>query len=169
MALEDQLSEICTQCGMCCDGTLFRTAKIKDEDDQNLAQYLGLTTVHTPEGKRFFQLPCHHFHHCCTIYDQNRPTICGAYFCEPLKKFKKGDLSFEEAQTTIHVALALRAEARTLIQKDTSLAAYTLPELLKMCMPKPSDELKKNPAALIKLIALRVALDKIRIKKPALT
>ena len=53
-ALNEQLSDICTQCGMCCDGTLFNHAKVKNEDDRKLADSLGLTTQSTPEGKLYF-------------------------------------------------------------------------------------------------------------------
>ncbi len=165
MTLDEQLSNICTQCGMCCDGTLFQTANLKDEPDQNLAQDLGLSTVHTTEGKRFFKQPCHHFNHCCTIYDQTRPHVCGSYFCKPLKKFKKGAISFEEAQRIIQAALSLRAEIQTLIQNDTLLAGYTIPELMDLCLPKPSDEIKKRPVILIKIIALNVVLKNIRDNK----
>ncbi len=44
-ALNEQLSDICTQCGMCCDGTLFNHAKIIDDGDAQTVESLGLTIV----------------------------------------------------------------------------------------------------------------------------
>lgn len=164
MVSTDQLSSICTQCGMCCDGTLFKKVTIKDDADETLVRNNGLTVI-TEEGqKKSFPQPCLHYMHICTIYE-TRPCSCRHYLCQPLKKFKNGDMPFEEAQKIIQAALNLRAEIRTLIQNDDALAGYTIPKLEELCFPKPNKVLKKKTAILIKIIALNVVLKQIREKK----
>jgi uncharacterized protein len=164
MSLTDQLSSICTQCGMCCDGTLFKKVVIKDDSDETLVLNQGLSVI-TQEGhKKSFPQPCLHYKNLCNIY-ATRPHACRHYLCQPLKKFKNGDMSFEEAKKIIQAALSLRAEIRILIQNDDSLSGYTISELENLCLPKPSDVLKKKPAILIKIIALNVVLKQIREKK----
>lgn len=99
------LSEICLSCGMCCDGTLFGKAKIKDEADKKRVEAFDLIVSDT----QFFDLPCHHFKGKCSIYEQQRPNICGAYLCKPLKQLKAGEINRQAAQVIIDKALSLKA------------------------------------------------------------
>ncbi|MCF0073223.1 YkgJ family cysteine cluster protein [Dyadobacter sp. CY261] len=93
---EKDVSDLCVSCGMCCDGTLFNTARIQDDKDRKLADSLDLITG-GQEDKLYFKMPCPHFAGCCSIYDRNRPQICSMFFCNPLKKFQRGEQGFLEA------------------------------------------------------------------------
>lgn len=104
-----QISEICTACGMCCDGTLFHQANIRHDDDKAVAETLGLTTDQKND-RRFFRLPCHHFSWHCTIYEQQRPHICGAYFCDPIIKTKRQQMPLSEASAMITRAVQLNRQ-----------------------------------------------------------
>ena len=86
----EKISKICTSCGFCCDGTLFNYAQVNDVKDLESIKKLGLTKINK-EGRSFFKLPCCHFDQKCTVYDQSKPEICSKFFCEPIKKIKKGN------------------------------------------------------------------------------
>ncbi len=152
--VKDSMSEICKVCGMCCDGTLFNKASIKDEADESLVKTLGLATFTEETGKRFFRLPCHHFDKCCTIYDQTRPIICGGYFCKPLVDAQKGSITLGEAKEIINKTLQYRAEVLVLASKIESYQSFNIHELIKEIHPQPTDCLKQHKELWLKLIGL---------------
>ena len=43
--LESAISALCVSCGLCCDGTLFKQANLKDKKDSALADSLGLKVI----------------------------------------------------------------------------------------------------------------------------
>lgn len=94
------ISDLCVCCGMCCDGTLFPYAFVRDEDDRQVAQHLGLTTSEIKD-RLFFKMPCPHFSGCCTVYDRPRPHTCSAFFCPPIKKYNRGEQTFEDAEQQV--------------------------------------------------------------------
>ena len=86
-------SDLCTSCGLCCDGTLFPAVFLEKEKRH-------LFTI--VEGDRFPQR-CEHLSDCntCAIY-KDRPTACQAYRCGVLKAVEGGKLSFDKAQEIIN-------------------------------------------------------------------
>lgn len=99
---EKKVSDLCVACGLCCDGTLFPYAYVRDEEDRKIADDLGLTTAEIKD-KLFFNLPCPHFSGCCTVYDKSRPHTCSAFFCPPIKKYQRNEQPFEEAEAQIRL------------------------------------------------------------------
>ena len=158
MLTPEKLSEICVKCGMCCDGTLFNRATIKNTEDERLAKSFGLTTFSDADGKLNFQLPCHLFKGCCTVYDQARPNICGSFFCEPLKKAQKDEITFEKAEKLIDATVKLRNEIIEIASTITEFKGYDIRQLYAELDPKPSEAMKKHGKLLIKMIAIRVAM-----------
>ncbi|MFA9191050.1 YkgJ family cysteine cluster protein [Flavobacterium sp. FZUC8N2.13] len=159
--IEDQLSEICLKCGMCCDGTLFNKASIKDEADKKIAQNLTLETFTEADGKHFFKLACHHFDQCCSIYDKIRPKICGIYFCKPLKDVKQGKLHIIKAQEMIDKALEYRLEVLKLAYQIDIYKKHNIRQLSDEILPHPTEEMKKNRELWLKLIGFIGVLSKI--------
>lgn len=104
---ENEVSDLCVSCGMCCDGTLFEKGAIRNEKDRETADDLGMGTFEF-HGKLFFKMPCCHFSTCCTIYERLRPDICSEFFCVPLKKYKKGEQTFEDAKQQVQSLLEYR-------------------------------------------------------------
>jgi hypothetical protein len=96
----NEISDLCVRCGMCCDGTLFNKANVVDEADRKVADDLGLTTFEL-NGKLFFKLPCRHFSSCCTVYETQRPRICSAFFCSPIRKYNRGEQTFQDASQQV--------------------------------------------------------------------
>ena len=79
-------SDLCLQCGLCCNGVLHSRA-ILVPADLPLADELGLDVFNDAKGCAF-RLPCPRFQDGkCSVYDRQRPHICGAYQCALLKKY----------------------------------------------------------------------------------
>lgn len=104
-----QVSDLCVDCGMCCDGTLFERARANMPNDNELIKKFGLTPL-IINDKPFFKLPCHHFEKCCTVYNNERPSICSEFMCNPLRKYEKGDISFVEVEKIINETLIIRSQ-----------------------------------------------------------
>jgi hypothetical protein len=155
------ISEICTSCGMCCDGTLFGKAKIKDSAEEINAKKSGLETIKGEQDKLYFKLPCAHFNGCCTIYDKDRPHVCGGYFCLPLKKVQKGTLSIGAAKEKIEQTLALRAELLAAAAEISIFKDYTISTLLEEIQPKPTNLIKEHRTLWLKMIGFLAACTQI--------
>ena len=164
MENQQTLSAICTECGLCCDGSLFPKAHVIDEDDQATAQRLGLTTFEE-SGKRYFKLPCPCFDQLCTVYDVKRPHICKAFFCEPLKKANKGDISLEEATKKIKLAIQLRSEVKALASQHETLKNLSVHEINAYFKNEGATYIKQFPVLFMKSSALLIALASLRKKK----
>lgn len=99
--------DICISCGFCCDRTLFDVAKL-DAEEILRGKFIDLET-HI-DGNRFFKLPCPYFDQKCTIYDQDKPNICGKFKCQLLRATINGESSKEDTLKTIANAKNLRDE-----------------------------------------------------------
>ena len=157
MLTPESLSEICVKCGMCCDGTLFDRAKIKGEEDEHLVGRLGLDVFSHADGKRYFRQPCPLFTGCCSVY-QTKPYVCNTFFCEPLKKVQKGEMSFEKAEKLINTTVELRNEIMEIASTTVDFKSYNIRQLYAEIDPMPSEAIKKYGKLLIKMIAIRVAM-----------
>ncbi len=107
--LESAISAICVSCGLCCDGTLFRHATLKDREDNALATSLGMKVVEE-QDKQYFELPCLHFKLSCTVYHQPRVKVCNNYYCKPLKELKRGALPLEDVRGIIERTVRLKQQ-----------------------------------------------------------
>ncbi|WP_138484807.1 hypothetical protein [Dyadobacter bucti] len=97
---KNEISDLCISCGMCCDGTLFDKAFVRDEADRKIADDLGMETFES-NGKLSFRQPCHLFSSCCTVYSVARPHTCSAFFCPPVKRFRSGEQTFPDTEQQI--------------------------------------------------------------------
>ncbi len=102
-------SDLCTQCGLCCDGTLFARARAFPDDLPGLAEH-GLTVLDQGEGEKpGFAQPCPRLEGtCCTIYTE-RPTVCRRFRCALLMRLDSGKIDVTAALTTVAKARALVA------------------------------------------------------------
>ena len=91
---------------MCCDGALFHMAVLQ-EGEQAFATLLGMTLLQSPKNNGF-QLPCHLFRGgCCSIYEQQRPKVCGMFECKLLRRYQLGGISLEEGLEKVRRAREL--------------------------------------------------------------
>lgn len=115
-ATDQQLSAICTNCGLCCDGTLYFVAPLSKAECDNLIPVLEVRTE--ANGDTVLKQPCKALAgSCCTIYD-SRPQICRGYRCGVLESVIDGELQPERA---VQIVSEVRALARTV---EAVLATY---------------------------------------------
>lgn len=101
--------KLCVACGFCCDGTLFKLAKVEENENIKIHSSLG---IEVDEEKTWFTLPCllHDSVVGCTVYESELPVICGKSRCRVLEPLQKGEISLEEAMQIV-------AETRTIKEK----------------------------------------------------
>lgn len=104
--LETKGSQLCLQCGLCCDGSVFATVRLQPADDPEHLRQAGLTLRGPPTSRRFAQ-PCPMLEGCrCRIYPQ-RPSHCQTFDCALLKRLRQGKVSLPEAAREVHGARRL--------------------------------------------------------------
>jgi hypothetical protein len=80
-------SALCIPCGLCCDGSLFERANLL-AGEEAFTVGLGLKVLTDNGTKTGFELACPLFSGYCSIYDQPRPHICGAFKCKLLLRYE---------------------------------------------------------------------------------
>lgn len=87
---------LCVECGLCCDGTVFREVPLEGDEPDDLIAKLRLA----PDGATFF-LKCTQLHGAvCQAY-AIRPNPCRMYRCPVLHAVQVGDASIEEGRRTM--------------------------------------------------------------------
>ena len=92
----EKSKDLCGNCGMCCDGTLFPFFAINPEERYLFpSDKTGIANI--PQR-------CIHFDGCngCKIYSK-RPKTCSSYKCPVLRLYESGSITFNEAETHINV------------------------------------------------------------------
>ena len=94
------VSQLCPNCGLCCNGVLFADVELRKGDDVQRFVELGLA-VGKKGGKPVFAQPCAGFDgKLCGIYGE-RPVRCRTFECGLLKRVQAGELRAAEALKTI--------------------------------------------------------------------
>ena len=121
----DAVSQLCPNCGLCCNGVLFADVELRAGDDAGRLAELGLSL--TKKGSKLaFAQPCACFDgKFCGIY-ADRPKRCRTFECGLLKRAQDGELDAEAALKTIsktkHQVEKVRVLLRQLGQNDERLA-----------------------------------------------
>ena len=111
------MTSICVGCGMCCDGTMYKSVDVGEGDQRDLLDTAGLVFTQEGDATRFAQ-PCPAFGGGrCSIYE-GRPGVCRNYRCLLLRRHDAGEVSYDDAAALIARTAALRDRVRS------SLAAY---------------------------------------------
>ncbi|MDP1822562.1 MAG: YkgJ family cysteine cluster protein [Archangium sp.] len=89
------LEALCLECGLCCDGTLFRHVEISVSERQELVS-LGIG-VGEKSKRGVMWLPCGKLNgKCCTIYEA-RPGGCRRFVCALGKRLEGKQVTLDEA------------------------------------------------------------------------
>lgn len=100
------IDRLCTACGLCCDGTLFRDVRLTQADAPNRLRRLGLT-LEKRGTRTCLTQPCTAFDGAlCTLY-ADRPSRCRAFECRVLQRVANGSLDLPSARRHIRRARAL--------------------------------------------------------------
>ncbi len=114
-------SNLCTKCGLCCNGVLFDWVPVAADEQEGLAS-LGLALDLNEEGPRFAQ-PCPKFEDgLCRIYS-DRPGACRRFRCELLKKVEGGNIGLGEAEAIVRQAKAMVQEIRPKLEREPNLVS----------------------------------------------
>lgn len=139
----DPATDLCSACGLCCDGTLFYSVVLQPGDSPKELISLGLKLKKKKKQFQFLQ-PCSAF--CgthCSIYD-HRPTRCRAFECEQLRRMNAAEISPGEALARVREAKASLNEVKSLLrqmgelhEKRNILRRY---DAICARVPDPADE-----------------------------
>lgn len=138
------LSELCTACGLCCDGSLFRFLPV-DASERETYERLALPVV-TQSGRLAMPLPCRRLKdRACTVYAE-RPGGCRAYVCRLGDELTRGAVSGERALAVVREAhrriAALKAAFPgdgPVVQRATTAAMTGDPALSDVALELLSD------------------------------
>ena len=90
---------LCTQCGLCCDGSLFADVELAGADEGAALEVLGLE-IEDDDGGLLLQ-PCGALKgKRCSIYP-HRPDCCRAFECRLLQEVRCGTVSVDQAKEKI--------------------------------------------------------------------
>lgn len=120
------VEQLCPNCGLCCDSTLFADVELRAGDDPQQLAKLGLTVLQKTKTKLAFSQPCACFDgKFCKIYAE-RPKRCRLFKCGLLEKVEGGKMNAGPALKKISEAKALAGKVRGLLresgQRDEQMA-----------------------------------------------
>jgi hypothetical protein len=137
MTPKQAITALCLECGLCCNGVLFRDVELQTGDDVDRLIDLGLpvkTTRRSNKIARKLPQPCSAL--CdnlrCRVYAQ-RPIRCREFECALLQKVVAGDVPAETALRRIHRAKArIRSIERSLMKLGDQRADLPLKKRFQM-------------------------------------
>jgi uncharacterized protein len=113
--MKNFIEQLCPNCGLCCDSTLFADVELRKGDDTKELTELGLSLYKKGKNKIAFAQPCACFDgKFCKIYD-DRPKRCRTFECGLLKKVGADELSADAALKKISEAKILVKRVRGLL------------------------------------------------------
>ena len=115
-------SELCCDCGLCCDGTLFSSLSL-DAVGLSAARDHRLPVLQTHSGANL-ALPCAALQGVlCRIYE-GRPQCCAEYECELLLRVTDHRQSFEQARKTIEATREIHRRVTAAVGRTRWWSAY---------------------------------------------
>ncbi len=110
--------DLCSSCGMCCDGVLFHSVELQSGDQPRKLSALGLK-IRKQKGVEYFLQPCSAHREVsgkcsCLIYE-DRPARCRNFACRQLRGVLTGEVTEEVALEKIRSARAQVAQVNALM------------------------------------------------------
>ncbi|HUB86633.1 MAG TPA: YkgJ family cysteine cluster protein [Verrucomicrobiae bacterium] len=141
----DAIEQLCPNCGLCCNGTLFADVELRKGDDAKQLEKSGLTLFQKTKTKVAFSQPCNCFDgKLCKIYSV-RPTRCRLFECGLLKKVQAGEMTVRTALAKISRAKKSVKKVRKLLRSSAERdERLTLSERYSRAMSAPIDLAKGN-------------------------
>lgn len=113
---EQLVSELCSKCGLCCNGVLFGDVELQRGDDAQQLSELGMALFRKGR-KQCFNQPCACFDGTwCRIY-ADRPHRCRTFECGLLKQAQADDSRLPEALRSIAEARCQADAVRGLVRE----------------------------------------------------
>jgi hypothetical protein len=96
---------LCTQCGLCCDGSLFADVELAGRREAVRLEALRIEIEDDDSSGAQLSQPCAALRgRRCTIYE-HRPKCCRTFECRLLQEVRRGAVSVEQAKEQIAEAL----------------------------------------------------------------
>jgi Fe-S-cluster containining protein len=112
------VDQLCPNCGLCCDSTLFADVELRAGDDPQRLAKLGLTIEKKGKNKLAFAQPCACFDgKLCGIY-HDRPKRCRLFECGLLKRVDAGEMTPGAALKKIAAAKRRVEKVRELLRQS---------------------------------------------------
>ena len=111
--------DLCTRCGLCCDGSLFADVELARRDNSAALESLGLEIEEDGEraNAELLVQPCAALQNRrCTLY-AHRPGCCRTFECRLLQAVRRGTLSSAAAHATIAEAFTRIDAVRTRVRQ----------------------------------------------------
>jgi hypothetical protein len=106
---------LCTQCGLCCDGTLFGDVELRGRPEVTRLLALGLAVDEGDGDADVLPLPCAALRgSCCGVY-AHRPSTCRQFECGLLQRVRRGEVSVARAAARVVSARAQADAVRALL------------------------------------------------------
>jgi Fe-S-cluster containining protein len=120
------IEQLCPNCGLCCDSTLFADVELRASDKPARLNQLGLTLLKKTKTVTAFNQPCTcHDGKLCRIYEE-RPKRCGLFDCGLLKRVEAGEMTavaaLKKISSTKKQAESVKVLLRSLGQRDERMA-----------------------------------------------
>jgi uncharacterized protein len=145
MTSQQASTNLCLECGLCCNGALFRDVELQSGDDVPGLIRLGLSikiSQHTKKQTHKLLQPCsalcENLH--CRIYTR-RPARCREFECAILQKVIAGTLPLNKALMKVH---RVRAQIRSIERLLNKLGDQHSDLPLKKRFQKTQLRLEKN-------------------------
>ena len=100
---------LCTSCGLCCDGSLFAEVELRNRAESFVAESFGLEVEDGEDGELLIQPCCALKGTRCSIY-QYRPKCCRTFECRLLRDVDQRKRTLAEAHKIIRETKELIAE-----------------------------------------------------------
>jgi Fe-S-cluster containining protein len=114
----DPVAQLCPNCGLCCDSTLFADVELRAGGDAKRLKQLGLTLTKKGQGKLAFAQPCACFDgRLCGIY-ADRPKRCRLFECGLLKRVEAKEMTAGAALKKIFDAKQRAEKVRKLLRES---------------------------------------------------
>jgi len=112
------IDQLCPNCGLCCDSTLFADVELRKGDDPQRLVKLGLDVMRKTKTKLAFSQPCAGFDgKLCKLYAE-RPNRCRLFACGLLQRVETGELTAGAALKKISQAREKRERVRELLRQS---------------------------------------------------
>lgn len=135
---EDRSGDLCTSCGLCCNGVLFDWVPVAEEEREHVVE-LGLD-VREEQGKLRFAQPCTMFDgRLCAVYAA-RPDKCRRFRCELLKKVDSNEVPLSEAFERVAEAKALLGQVEPLLQPESGSVGKQWAALFREWQSRPPEQ-----------------------------
>ena len=124
--MTESVDQLCPNCGLCCDSTLFADVELRAGDGTKRLKQLGLAIEKKGQGKLAFAQPCACFAgKLCGIY-ADRPKRCQLFECGLLKRVESKEMTPTAALKKITAAKVQADKVRELLralgQRDERMA-----------------------------------------------